>query len=970
MKKTTLIILILFGFNFLIQAQSLVRGKIYDHENHESLAGVTIQNLDSQDASISNSKGEFEIKAQINDKLKFSFIGKESLIYEIHDMEILELFLTNSNIAIDEVVVIGYGKTKKSQFTGSSIKLEKERFENSNFSSLDKMLQAEATGLSAIHQSGDPTEQATVFIRGFGSISADISPLYILDGLPISADQVASLNPYDVENVSVLKDASAISIYGSRGANGVIIFTSKKSRSQKFQMRFSAQYNFSDVVEDKLNMMNAEEKLKYEKVLGLNNLSDEAILQKAKSGIDWKEEIFRRGITKSTSIEFGQNLGNTNYMTSFSFHDQKGIVLNSHLKKYTGRLGLNHKINERIKFSLNTNIAHRNSGHADGITSKKILTNSPIVQAYLNNPYDKVRNDDGSFAQTTLGPNAIEDLSVSDNINKQNNLNLQLGMEIKILENLKWNSKLGLEYRQNILDKYNDPSSSLYKSKSDKDLKGALSRGYNEQYNLTQSQTLNSRVLDFKENYLGVILGFESSKYASDDFFVVGNGFGNGSLRTLKAASKANSANGDKTEITNLSYFTRLNYKYKTQLFLDFTLRRDGSSVFGKDKQYGNFYSVGAAYNFKHLIPTNQISYLKLRSSVGTSGNSAIPAYSSLPIFTYAESYNDIPAASQSQLGNEELTWEKSLSYNLGIDLSVFESQFTFTLDIYKRITTDLLINYPLSRTNGFSSIYRNAGEMSNKGVEFSIAYKTKPESMIQWSSKFNFSYNINKIEKLPRGKDIVQTFSIFREGEALGSLYAVEYAGVNPANGNPMWYNNEGVPTEQFNIAYAKVQKPGIPPATGGFFNTISYKGVALTMDWTFAYGNEIFNNAKYFTNSDGEFSSYNQNRDLLYDRWQKPGDITAVPKQIKGGINNQYSTKYIEDGSYLKFKTLELAYTLPTNWVSKINCSKLKFFVKGTNLLTITEYTGFDPELATTIDAFRYPTTKTYSIGVNINL
>jgi TonB-linked SusC/RagA family outer membrane protein len=966
MKKLAILFVFILGTNLLF-AQQFIIGHVYNAEDKASLPGVSVVNKNTSEATVTNQEGFFRISAKLKDELEFRFIGMETLFYQVKDLSEKNIFLSNSYTKIDEVLIIGYGESKKSQFTGSSVKLKNKTFQNSNFASIDKMLQAEAPGLMAIHQSGDPTSKASVFIRGFGSISADYAPLYILDGLPISADQFVSLNPNDIENVSVLKDASSISIYGSKGSNGVIILSSKKAKKNRFHAKFRLQLSYSDVVKDKLNMMNAEEKLRYEKQLGLNNLSEESILKKAQNQTDWKDEIFRQGVTKSGSLELSNSNERSSYFLSFSYFNQKGIVLNSHLKKYTSRVNLNHEINKKIKVYFNASLTHRNAGHADGITSKKVLKNSPIVQAYLNNPYDLVKDKNGNFLNTTLGPNAIEDLTLSKNINKQNNLVLHTGASIRLAKNIKLDSKFGIEYRQNILDKYNHPNTSLYRSLNSTDLKGELSRGYNGKSNLNQSHTLHFDLLSVAKHKLNGVIGFENSKFESDDFFVVGKGFGDGELRTLKSASKASNTTGDKVTITSLSYFSRLNYQYDSKLYLDFTFRRDASSVFGKDKQYGNFYSIGAAYNAQKLINLDQLDYLKLRASLGTSGNSSIPAYSALSIYSYTQTYNNIPAVRKSQLSNKDLTWEKCLSYNAGMDISVFDSSLSLSLDFYKRITSDLLINYEISRTNGFTSLYKNAGEIVNKGVEMSLAYQTNLKANFKWNTKLNLAYNKNEITHLP--KDIQMNFTILREGEALGTLYAVEYAGVNPANGNPMWYNNEGVPTEDFNIKYAKTQKPGIPPLNGGFFNRFHYKSFGFAFDIIFAYGNEIFNNAKYFTNSDGEFSSYNQNRDLLYKQWKKVGDKTDVPRQVKGAVNNQYSTKYIEDGSYLKLKNIELFYNLPSTMTQKLGCSNVQIFVKGNNLLTITKYTGFDPELASTIDAFRYPTTKTISLGVNAN-
>ncbi|MCT4640569.1 MAG: SusC/RagA family TonB-linked outer membrane protein [Bacteroidales bacterium] len=969
MKKITVILILLFGIYLSGYSQQLVDGYILNSENESPLPGVTILNKNNSEYAYSNADGYFRIKASKGDSLECRYIGMQTYTFQVRKYTNNKILLKASLTEIDEVIVIAYGKTKKSQFTGSASSVKKETFKNSSYASLDKLLQAEATGLNAIHQSGDPTEKATVFIRGIGSLSADYDPLYILDGLPVSLNQISSINPRDIESVNVLKDASAISIYGSRGSNGVIIIKSKQATSDKLQIKASTMFSVSETVKDKLNMMNAEEKLRYETQLGLKNLKEEAILERSKNFTNWKDEIFRRGVTKSGSFEIGQRKRNRGYMISLSYYDQKGTVQNSYIKKYTSRINLSQKVSDRIKFVFNTNLAHLKSSQAEGITSRKILKNSPIVQAYLNNPYDAVKDKDGNYLTTTLGPNAIEDLSLIDNVTKQNNLIMHLGTTINLYKGIDFNSKFGVDYQQNILDKYTHPESSIYKGAGVNDHKGDLSRAYRERYNLNQSHTIQALILNKKGHHISSVTGFESTAFKTDDFYVVGKGFASGDLRTLKAASVASSTTGDKAKITGISLFSRINYKFKSNLYIDLSIRRDGSSVFGENKKYANFYSVGAAYNVNSFLKYDKIDYLKIRSSIGTSGNSNIGAYAALPIYSYTDTYNDMSSVSKSQLSNSDLTWEECLSYNVGIDMSAFKSQFGVNIELYRRLTSNLLLNYEISRTNGFTNILKNSGEIRNQGIELSLRYRTKPESAINWSSRFNISYNQNEVTKLPDGRDIHLGFTILREGEAVGSLYSVEYAGVNPANGNPMWYNNNGVPTEEFNAKYSKVQKPGIPPVNGGFFNTVRWKNISFSFDIIFAYGNEIFNNAKYFTNSDGEFAKYNQNRDLLYKQWKKPGDITDVPRQVVGGVNNQFSTKYIEDGSYIKLKNIELMYRLPAKIANSFKCTRAEIFIKANNLVTITSYTGFDPEVATTVDSFRYPSTRSFSLGLNLN-
>lgn len=968
MLKNITFILFFACYTSLCFSQENIIGYVYDKETTIGLPGVNIVHKKLENACTTNIDGKFTIKANIGDSLVFSFIGmksKQEIILKLKDNKI---FLERDNKALSEVLVIAYGKKKKSEFTGSSSTIDKTVLQNNSYASIDKLLQGKASGLKAITQSGDPNERAAIMIRGVGSLSASFTPLYILDGLAISEDQLVAINTDDIANINVLKDASAISIYGSRASNGVILINTKQAKRGKTKVSISSMYGVAENLKDKLNLMNAEEKLRYEVQLGIKNMSEEAILKKASRENNWKEEIFRKAVTHRNSIQISSGREKTSFLLSLMQYNKKASLQNSSIKKYISRLNINHKISDKFKVKLRTNIARIISGQTTGMTKSKIQKNNPIVQAYLNNPYDMIKDEDGNYLPTTLGPNAIEDLDLIKNTVIHNKLLLNLGIKANIYKKVYLESNFGVDYQQKILDKYNHPDVNMYKGVRDGDPKGDLTRAYTENYSISQSHVLHLPIY-INKHKINARIGFESDINKSDDFISIGKGFASGSLTTLKAATKALSTSGNKTEMASLSYFSNINYSYMSKLFIDVSARRDAASMFGKNNKYANFYALGLAYNINSIIKNENIDFLKIRYSIGTTGNSNISAYAARSLYSFSNTYNNKSASIQYQLRNDNLSWEKSLSSNLGVDLSLLNNKINVSADIYKRTTSDLIFDYQLSRTTGFADIQGNTGEMVNKGIELSITSKNIKTKNFLWSSILNVSYNKNEITKLQNHKDVKLGFTILREGEAIGTLYQVQYAGVNPASGNPIWYNNDGIPTEEYNIEYAKAMKPGIPPLEGGLYNSLKYKNLKFSFNISFAYGNEILNNAKYFTNSDGEFSQYNQNKDLLYKQWKNVGDITEVPRQIQGAVNNQMSSKYVEDGSYIKLKNIEISYNLPKKIITKIACSSASIFIQANNVYTITKYTGSDPELAITIDRFRHPSARSINMGAKIN-
>lgn len=927
--------------------------------------------------------------------MQISFIGMKT--EEVAIQPNIRATLKSDSQMVDEIVVVAYGSAKKSSLTGSVDIVKADQLVKVPVTSFDQALQGKSAGVQVTAATGRPGSKANIKIRGTSSISAGSDPLYVIDGVPMSSTDFASINANDIEYMSILKDASATAIYGSRGSNGVILVTTKKGKTGKTTFNIRAQYGISTKTNDDLNMMNAQEKLTYERQLGSGYgatgganggpMTDAEIA--AHRNTDWYDEIFRTGATQLYELNMSGGSEKTKFYISGQYYDQDAIVPGSYLNRGTARVNVEHTVSDRVKIGVATSAGVSKEGLLR--TDRNAL--NPFNYVYSANPYDAPYNEDGTYnTDITVGGVALNIFeNIENNPSYINRLKLMgaFNLEWKIWDEIKYVTVAGIDFNQAIQYQYNKPESQL---------SGILNpnpgdpKGYRND-NFTQRATwLWTNMLAYEKTFNQVhsvkaVVGMEAqaSQYRRINALV--EGFPTGKLDAISIGSTNKDVLGTTTDWRMLSYLGSAGYTYDDKYIIDAAVRRDGSSRFGADNQFGTFWAVGLGWNMERerfLEDVEWLTRLKLRGSVGTSGNNNIGDYAAQGVYGYG-SYNGASTAYPGRLPNPNLSWEKSMQSSVGLEASFFDSRLNVTFDLYKRKTTDLLLATRLSMTSGFSSRIDNVGEMQNKGYELAISGDIIRTNDWTFSLNGMISQNKNKVEKLYKGNDIMIGWnSLVSEGHPINVYKMVRWAGVNPANGDALYYTKDGDITNVYNSDDAVVLdgKTPDPKYFGSFGARLAYKGIELSGDFYFSGGNYIYNHINYFTQSDGSMMDQNLDRKLLYEQWTKPGDVTNVPEQRLSN-NTQPSTRYLEDGSYLRLRNVTLAYTLPKRWLKPLRMENLRVYAQGLNLFTVTNFSGMDPEVgdspstgaastagpAASVLDFSFPAARTIMFGVEIS-
>lgn len=894
----------------------------------------------------------------------------------------VKVILKSDAEMLDEVVVVAYGAAKKSSLTGSVEIVKADQLTKVPVNSMDQALQGKAAGVQVVATSGRPGAGANVKIRGTSSINAGTDPLYVIDGIPVSASAFSALNSEDIEYMSILKDASATAIYGSRGANGVVLITTKKGKTGKAVFNLRAQFGITTRTRNDEHLMNTQEKLTYERQLGVGKgkgMTDEEIANYP-INTNWIDEVFRTGFTQSYELSMNGGTEATKFYVSAQFFDQDAIIPGSYLTRGNGRINLEHKVNDRLKFGVNTSVGVSKEGT---VRSDRNVLN-PFNYVYSANPYTKPYNDDGSYA---IDATWDYQLNVFENIynNPSNTSNIKAvaaaNLEWNIWDEIKYTTVLGIDYNQAIAYQYNKPESRLSAVLN--------SKGYRHDAYTHSYQWVWTNMLSYDKTFNSVhnvklVLAEEASATEYKTFSASGDGFPNGKLDAMDIAASPNAVDGYTSQSRLLSFMATAGYTYDGKYIIDGAVRRDGSSRFGTNNQYGTFWAVGLGWNMERerfMENVEFINKLKIRGSVGTSGNNSIGNYAAQGVYGYG-SYNNLSTSYPKRLANPDLTWEKNLQASVGFDVSFFDSRLNATFDYYNRKTTDMLLATNLSQTTGFSSRIDNVGEMKNSGVE--IAVNGDVVRTNDWTFSLNgmFSYNKNEVTKLYEGQDIETGYNgIITEGERLNTYKLVRWAGVNPQTGDALYYTKDGQITNVYNGDDAVVlsDKTPDPKYFGSFGTRVSWKGLELSADFYYAIGGYIYNNVSYFMNSDGKNATKNQHTDLLYKQWKNPGDVTNIPRQDRN--NNVYSTtRFLEDGSYIRLRNVTLSYTLPKNLLKSVGISNARVYAQGLNLLTFTNFTGSDPEIGNapnyktsevasgSINDYNFPAARTIMFGIEV--
>jgi TonB-linked SusC/RagA family outer membrane protein len=891
---------------------------------------------------------------------------------------------------LNEVVVVAYGQMVKKNTTGSIAAVKSSDLENKPFSSVDKTLQGQVAGLQSSSFSGAPGSFTDIRIRGVGSITANSNPLWVIDGAialnvdPTSqsttANTLSTLNPDDIESITVLKDAASASIYGSRAANGVILVTTKKGKAGKTVFNFTAGFGANSIAyypaNKPLNSIQTQTLLRESLInagYATDDASADAIITDPDNGLginpdytnintDWLDVVSRSGNQQQYNLSLTGGNSKTQFYASAGLFKQEGVVIATDFKRYNGSLSITHKANNKLTFSANLNgsATNQNIPPNGGQFSNPVLSQLFLLPWYT--PYNadgsfKYNDPEGEFPPSSGGLyNPVIEAAWNTNNSRQVAIRGSVSGAYNILKNLTLTSRYSGEYF--------DVNENLYWNPFYGDgysFGGAAQGSYTREYDWTWSNFADyKRVINASQDvYFNIKAGYEA--YEANTYLLQAGGQSfplNLQLQYLASSANPVGAYSQLHGNATNSLFSLGDFNYKGRYVLSASFRRDASSRFGANHKWGNFYSVGGAWNIneENFLVTNQfINTLKLRASYGTSGNQAIGNYTALETFGYGFNYAGNPGSGLTNVGNPDLSWEKNAIFNTGIDFGLFKNSFYGTIEYYNRKTSDLILAVPLSLTTGVVSQNRNVGTMINKGLELTLGGKPISTKNFTWDISMIFSYNKNKVTQLY----LDNPFPIPNEpftasvGHDVHEFYAPLWAGVNPEDGTPRWYtdSSQSATTGDYNQAqFALSGKSASPKYFGSFKNTFTYKGFSLQIEFYYNFGNYINGFWNTVAMTEGAYlGTFNQLTDEL-SAWQKPGDKTDIPQIIFGGNNNsnQYSTRYLYRGDYIRLRNAELSYSIPITVLKRLHISHASLYMRGTNLLTfgVDKHLPYDPE------------------------
>lgn len=999
-----LLILSIFSF-----AQVQLTGKVTDAKDGSALPGVTVKVKNSNVGTITDGNGVYRLSVPAKaTTLVFSFIGFADQEIAIAGQSTIDAQLQSGNKDLSEVIVVGYGTLAKKDLTGSVSKISAKEIENQPIATFETALQGKAPGVVIESGSGKVGQAMKIRIRGTSSVSANSQPLYVVDGVPIIStsqgddtndptNPLADINPNDIESVEVLKDASAVAIYGARGANGVILITTKRGKgNDKTAVQLNLNTSFAKPTK-KRKFLDAKQyvdliteaatqdgKYDFKNNISGYDTEQEAIDDYVKSlqadmddtfGDLWRtlkyntnwEDLSYRNTAHTNQADLSISGGNakTRYYASGTYSDQEAIVIVNRFKRYGGRLNLDHTANEKLSFGVNVGVTRTELNRISDDNAFS-TPGQMVAQPAFTSPYD----ENGNLVKYPLYYNGL--------VNAKYASDKQIAFRTIGNAYLNYNFIPSLAFRSEIgTDVYNLTDESFLGKETED---GAdVGRG---NYIFNQNASINTNNyftfipnLGEKHN-LSAVVGMSYLQNNNTSNWVSGENFPTNMVKTLAGAGNITGGSSKNIDYSFLSYFFRANYNYKNKYIASFSIRSDGSSRFGPDKRYGVFPagSLGWVISEEDFLKSSKvISNLKLRTSYGKAGNAEIDDYKYLTLMEVTN-YPNLPGYRAHQIGDPRLHWESTNQFDVGLEFGLFDNILTGEIDYYNKQTSDLLLRANQPLTSGYQYLYTNVGKMENKGVEILLNSRNISTKDFTWTTSLNLAYNKNKVKAL-NGQIVESGVQRAVEGQPIGVFYMPKYAGVDPETGDALYYDAEGKTTNDYTQAPYQVVGKSNPDWTGGFTNTLSYKGIDLNIFFTFVEGNSIYNlGGQYQTN--GFYGFDNQTADQL-NRWQKPGDKTDVPRlsyNFGNGVNSP-SSRWLYDGSYIRLKNVTLGYNLPKSVLSHVKLSGLRVYVAGYNLWTKTKYIS-DPEVNTYttgnisggVDFYTIPQAKTITVGLNV--
>ena len=1011
-------------------AQTKVNGTVVTQLDNEPVIGASIMVVGTNEGTVTDANGRFELTLPEGRKtLRITYVGMEPL--EVSARANMRIVLTDDENALSEIVVTGYGVTRKAAFTGAASTVDSKTITNKTDANPIKALDGTVSGLHMSMESGQPGAPATVFIRGRNSLNSGTQPLYVVDGVPYTSDVVgirsdegqeisplANLNANDIETVTVLKDATATSIYGARAANGVIVITTKKGKAGKTKINLNAKigwqmmpaykhFNSAPLSSDKylelINeaYMNAIAKgddsyTKYytDAYLGTDDYSNvdtqmdylNYILYDVpfdkNNNTNWLDEVTRNGFTQEYTVDVqggSSDPRGATYFLSAGYLNDKAIVIGKDMKRYSFRFNLDQAPSKIVKWGFNSNFVYSetNMGAGGGYFT------DPITQAYMMSPLHSVYTEEGKWNFDTVNgynPVAIRSDKGDQSLAKQYRILLSPYITLNLTKDLFWTTRAGADIM--IVDEFGFWSFMQPQ--------GNEMRGMGENSNTTRTLMSITNTLNYIKTFnklhnVNIMLGQEAQYTYYKRAYLASSNYPVEDMPAVSNASVPGSASTYINRNALASWFANGEYSYDNKYYLSASLRFDGSSRFGSNNRWGTFWSVGAKYRLsaeKFMERTkNWLQNLTFRISYGTSGNSEVGGswFASQDLFGFGYNYAGIPGSGHDQFGNPDLKWERTAKFNVGFDIT-FLKRFNLEFDYYNHRTKDMVFAVPTSYATGLGSYYKNIGELENKGFEFTLGAKILESKDFNWNASFTLSHNKNKVIKLSTDDPIEGTYQITEAGRPIYQFKMKEYAGVDPETGNALWYLNEegDETTTNYNKAAKRYVGDANPSVEGSFTNNINWKGIDFSFQLNYSFGRKIYGNHLRYDEQIGGSFGENFTEYVYNNRWQKPGDITDVPRLdaeyiLVGTTANSHSSRFLMNGNFVKLRNITLGYTFPSAWTEKFYVSRLRVYVQADNLYTwgASNYRGFDPASvgANGVQWWNFPQSRNVVFGVNVS-
>ena len=974
-NRVLTLFLVLVAQIFFAQQKSIT-GVISDSSG--ALPGVSVTIEGGTSGTETDFDGKFTIKTNTGAILVFRYLGYKIIKKTVGTSNVINVQMMEGGEELEEIVVIGYTNKKRGDISSSISSVTSAQLERqSNSVSIDNALQGVATGVQVTAQNGKPGNAAFVRIRGIGSINAGSEPLYLLDGIQVDEDAIIGINPSDIERMDVLKDAASTAIYGARGANGVVVITSKRGKkNKKAQIRVQSRLGLATEAKRNFQMMNSRQKLEYERAVGVGpgstNLLQSEWDRLISQDHDWSNDMLKDAEITSVNVSVTGGDEKLTYFMSLGNDSNSGIIelIENAFTRTSTRLNVGYDANSWLK--LNTNLAFSTSNDQDSRDRNNVQ--NPINGRFTANPYEPVyRTDENgdripnlrgldTFNPTHSGLNSLAQVRANQDDDTDNRFFGTLNADIKLSDAFSYQFGTNVSY-------FNRTARGVLHAGSALDLifngtpTGSADAFNSNTFQYSLLNKFNFNKVFNEKHAVNATAFMEYQDWYNENSFARSQGFVVNGPTTIDAGATPLITNGSNSRRTLYSLAASVDYIFDDKYIFNATVRRDGSSRFGANTKYGTFYGASAAWNiheedfFSDI--SNTVNNLKLRVNAGTSGNDQIGNDRSISTFGF-DAYNGNTTSSPDNFGDPNLGWEQSFTYGAGIEFGLFNNRITGVVDYYKKNTTDLLLLTPISGLQGGSAIFRNIGEIENSGWEFELRGDIIKNGNFRWNAGVTFSTYDSEVLQLADDNDLFVDYAGYsglRVGEEVHTFFLSRYVGVNPANGQALFLDEkDNVTTSNTDNVFLSGKTP-FAQFDGGFNTSVSYKGFDLTADFYFKGGNYIYNGVESQHLTDGTSANDNQRLDA-FNYWKQPGDTNVLPNPVVNGYNGAVnannrnvssgtSTRYLQRGDYIRLRNLQLGYNVPSQYLEKVPFTQIRMYFSGTNLWTYIPYYKGDPEV-----------------------